>query len=59
MYIVIRKHKVVLARVGVDGKHECPWVLGVVEAQGVAKLVGSNKEQVVAYKQSDDEKARQ
>lgn len=52
MYIVVGKHEVALAGVGVDGKHECSWVLGVVETQGVAKLMGSDKKQVVACKET-------
>lgn len=29
--IVIRKHEVTAARVGIDGKHQGSWVLGVVQ----------------------------
>ena len=29
--IIIRKHQLAFASVGVDGKHECSWVLGVVQ----------------------------
>lgn len=31
LHIIIRKHEVAFASVGVDGKHECSWVLGVVQ----------------------------
>lgn len=36
--------------VGVDGSHECSRVLGVLQAQSMAKLMSCHQEQTVAWK---------
>lgn len=45
--VIIREPEVL--SIGVDGSHECSRVLGVLQAQSVAKLMSCHEEQTVAW----------
>lgn len=45
-YVVIRQAECIGVKETIAGVHDWVWIVGVMQPQGMAKLMNSNKEQI-------------